>query len=629
MDLTTQELLAELFDRAQKTGEQEILDAISPLVPVSKLLRKVNADTVLDESWEKILIRSNYDHKDSGIREFFGSNFLENPRAESIIEKAFIKADKKSQSAFAVNMVITGMSNLLLKHIDKWDRDAVRSFFFDTRYPVDSVRNFKSFILHPTEWDRDFLSILNHLDIDIPNDFEVDASWKSKEKGSLSSWSEVRMNSSDQWVGDILDKAGIPQLALSSEGVFIKNPDLVIGFIQERERIEKGSYSDRVFPDFVPLISEGEAADIAAEIGAIEIKPIYSIVDNGVTIASHRFEAPGQELSSDDINKAMTFLSLDTISSLRDKNSKKRVFLVPVDIINSLPYEKKPFPRDLSAALRYHRPDYLHLKGDSLSSSFLWESRHLHPEMYCRGYDQMVREVTNWGGYENPKVGDTFIHLQFATSMMKKPWLVDHLTSDEEIKAVQTMFQYTINSSDSRDKVVISDNNKDPEGQAKALKTTMDKLKNRYGSLPAFSFSGRYAFLKACADANIYSGFNSTVVIKEDDQSDEFISDLNKIRLQTRLGSIRVHAKISPDMSPKEVLMAGTRMKSDTDIGTALGILDRLPLEEVCQLASTPAQAKFLAEHYNPIDVIKMLDKKLGKNIQAVKKHIFSNDLGM
>lgn len=611
-----EDLLSQLWTAASQDGNEEILDAIAQFVNLEKILRGVNKNTEIDEKWEKIIIRKEYTSNE--LRALFSRDFLENSGSTRILEKIMTLATDKNKTTIAENMLTAGLTASLLKTIGHWNPEPVKS---SLNYPKFSVKSFSAFthrVPFPGEWDRSTMQVFEILDIDVPDDYDPGTdSWANRSDSGW--WTESRMAACDAWVGQIVDQIGLPSIKMSEGTPCIIHSALAIAFMDEHERIQaKGVWHKENFPNYLPVVAKSVDADALIDIGAVRIDPVFNVKVNDVSYPHHGFKDKADKITDHEVAKALTLLSTKTVERFRFPTDDQELVLIPSNALSSLQMDLTSPPKELVTAIRYHRPDYLYsmLKGDDLLFR-LSSCRQMHLAMYCRGLP-----LWNFNEFRYPKELDIFSYI-----------LTDHahrafINSKEEIAYINELANKS-SMSPNQPYSLIVENPHDPiEEQVSNYKKGLEEVSHRFKCNLPVKYIGSIAFLSECAKQKCYSSGSSSVFSVNGYMT---AHEQNTIRrLRANLGCLPINFKVSVETDLADLISTGVRMRDEGDISTIWGLIDRYPIEEVGQTASTEAQVRFLIKAYPPDQLLPHVDKKVRVKIEKeLKRSKIESDLGL
>lgn len=614
-----QNLLADLYSEASEEGNQEVIDAISHLAPLDKAVRAVDEYTDLDDNWEKLIIRESYSSEE--ISALFSKGFLSNPLSNEILEKAVVKAKDQSKTRIAVNMLSSGMTESLLRTKDHWNPDLVKE---DLDYRGFSVKNYNAFqarVPHPGTWNRSTLKIFEMLDIDMPDDYDPeDTTWNRNRSENW--WTPSRMDACDTWVGEIVDSIGVPTITMNNGNPAIINSALAIAFLSQHEANSKRSkWHQDNFPNYLPVLVTEADSDILEEYGALKIEPCFkNEFSDTTTLPHHGFKAISEAISEHEVAKSLSLLSLETVESFRSPDSDKSLVLIPSSMLNSMSMELRSIPEDLITAIRYHSPDYLYsMINEDVPVFYMDECTSVHPHLYFRGLPLMYM-----------RNGRSKMTLDIVPQLIYSPIMIDMMNSPEEIEFTKQWFSDSLERLSNSNNMVRIFEKEDVTLTRQILdyKERINKAKEKFGEIPALYFVGSKQFLDQCAIHQCYTGLESHVRWRYEEESDyeKYFSR----RTRAQLGCLQRKSKVKPEMTLPEIISTGTRSRDDNDIAEICGVIDRYPIEEVGQAVKTEAQANFLLKHYFHESLLPHVDKKITKKIEkALARKQIESDLGL
>lgn len=611
MSDSVEKLAAMLLAAAIKEGRDDYVQALQNLVPLKEAINELisNVDQ-FDENWRKRLLRTSYTPND--VSSIFSKQLLKNPDyVEFTVEAAASVTDKGTQYSMIKNMLKEGLYGAAAKAVESIADAPDFTNWLATSTTFFARANKKVYLYtigDETDFTREAAFLFDKLSLEVPDDF--DGEYKAKAR----QWSLSKFDAVVDWVSEL---CRAPRAKVGQDGeLIITNASLVRAFQQERQRVmSKGEWHQDVFPSFVPVIADTEAAKALTAKGNILLAPEYGVVgrvpdsNDFVSKPSHNFMAPGHpDLDAGKIAAAMTLLSYEDVTALRASGSQDSVFLIPAG--TQLKIEDcEPTPETLRIAMRYHRPEYLCSRYKGNVHEF--ESTGLSTRSYLRGVPASSELNRN--------------EVRLHWELLDRPEFIKALNSPQEIEFLREIHNPRA-SAPLQAKITQSQNIQGLPGQVEHAAWQYEELISKLGYVPAAMFKGTQEFLQAFAEELTHrglevSGANTTRYIGSPGGR---TVNASQSRLDARLGLLQ-WSKFR-DMPMEDLLLKGSRQKGDADKATICGILDRLGVLGVANLAKTPSQRKFVIENFDLQSHYKDLPKPFRL---AIGGQILEEDLGM
>lgn len=612
MSGNTDDLAAQLLAAAIKEGRQEYIDALSLLIPVSKLLTTLQTKIEeFDDDWKKKLFRKEYSSAD--IRFMFDERVLRSDKFKQfLVEAANQVTDVKSRFSIIENMIESGMydhakecADLLEDKTDFADHMEGRIKYYARLYEDPYAKTTGE----PKKFSRTAALLFNELNLETPTTFTGEYEGKAERK-----WSKTRFDACVDWVSDLTQ--GTPTIKVGASGdLEIANSEIVKAFREERQRIrEMGVWHNEIFPKYVPVAAPFYLEAEMTKAGGILIEPSFGSVtktDRGhmENHASHGFKSVSDQISGEDIAIAMTLLPYEEITKIRAAGYEGKIFLIPADSPLKAA-EAHPTRPELSIAMRYHRPEFLKPLHPSAMIDF--RVAFMDTRAYLRGMD-----ATD----PSERV------LDITADILDNERYLDAFNSPVEIGLLKQLFVPKDDHSAPRAVLRQANDGRSIEEQASTAARLYKKLIDKIGDTPSTRFSGTEEFIRAVAaeffDKKLpVQEYNITSFIVDGQHGRQHTPEQE--RLSAQLGYV---ASFELRGLPAEELLAkGVRIKDKNVITKICGVLDRLPVPEVASLAKTPSQRAFVLEHFD----VKAHYAELPKAIRMmVGGKILENDLGM
>lgn len=600
---TVDSLAEKLLAMAIAEGRSEYVTALQNIVPasVTSTLTKLVADVSnFDETWKAKIFRNDYDNE--SIRLMFSDTLVvKKDWQDFLLEIASAVTEKNTQYAMFKNSMKSGLYDVAEAIVKKVDDIADLTHWLSTtmsRYIQLKGTAYQALTGKESQFSRSAARVLDLIGVEIQDDFN------GTYESSNNIWSHTKFAAAVDWVSEI---ASAPKVVLDKEGSpYISNSLIVQAFCEERLRVEaKGEWHSDTFPKLVPVLAEGAAADAMIKRGEIPLEPVF--IANGTTdIPTHTFMAPGQ--SAEDIAKALTFMSYETIGMARD-NLDLKIFLL--EHKTSIPYTREPkIPDDLRVAMKNHRPEFL---SKSFTRNLLnFEYCEVQTHAYLRGMEIQFSQNNS---------------LKIERHLLSDDRLLGALRSKAELDYLSSALTGAPSrAGDERRTNFIYGQVGQAPSTVEAFIGAYKRLMGTIGHAPNAYFQAEESFLHELAEQftkeNIpVSNYNSTWY--SGNPTANAVTD-SQNRLNTRLGVLS-YSKIR-DMTVDEAFTKAVRLKPGYEVNALCGLMDRISVEELASRAKTPAQRAFVITNFD----VKKHYAKMPKAIRmAIGGKILEEDLGM
>jgi hypothetical protein len=601
---------AELLALAIQHNRQEYIDALSFLIPVRQLAEALAKDPKgFDDSWKKKLLRNNYSPED--VTALSSVEFLKNTDYLDFVVEMTASANNLDAKYGFIKYLLENCkyehASLCYQALE--DKAAFADVFKNrvTRFQSLKASSYFYRTGDVVGFNRTAAKLFDAIGLDVPADFDGDYGDNHRRQ----KWSEGRFDAAVDWVSDIVETNDLasPAIERQADGsLAIVNSTVIQAFIDERTRIQSkalGAWHESHFPRYAPVLASPELANELQAKGLIMVEPDFGDLQRDgadyqkADTLSHAFKAVNDPtLDRNEISLSMSFLPHDVITQLRDAPENTKVFLVPHD--TSLNLKISPAVSDeLRIAMRYHRPEFF--KNRVWSAIYDFESAGLGTRAYLRGMD-VLYDSSHRLKIENEMMNDSRF-VRALNSTVEREYLKHIFTPSKEHEAKRVRLVQKVGAGPVKDQV---------DKLIKDLNVIVDKL----GFFPGVTFSGSEEFIRMFADDhNLPMTECNKCHYWDKDKPGSWTGNETpeQSRLSARLGAILDRKFV---MLPVEELLAkAPRLKAQSDILRTCGILDRLGVVGVANLARTPAQRVFVVEHFDVKSHLKELPAAMRKMI--------------
>lgn len=619
--------ISNLLQRALKEGREDVANALRHLTPVAELAKSLAAtlkpNAHFTDEWRGLLTRKTYGLLDG--RALTSTALMQNGEyREFLLKKLQGLSGQESAHHLIHGLISAGFHSEALQGLSS---DAeVKSFKSYFQQYLNNVTPHYQFLFYTeTGQDhsntRDTIKILDMLDLDFPASFKS-TDYPDPKNDSTKAWGGQRIEMNIELVGSVMTelKLSVPQLSTAPGGGYKwVETDLPAAVTMENQRIQKlGGWHKENFPRFLPVIvPESSLGDLLAQ-GAIPVSPLKTVhftSDRGVgfdtTEPSRAFVpvTPNHRVSEQDIRLAFSFFPPQLITGLIENDSQTLV-MIPLQAIPLLAPASQNIPDSLKAAVRFHRPELLISDQSRVVGDY---TKNCPLPLYLKGFNIRQSEYS---------------HLDITDNLSWHPEFIDALLPAEVDKFAR---YFVVKKEYGRDfnKFLVDENIglTIPENVALA-KRSIEALTKAIGYPPAVHYRGSPDFIKALADAKVYS-CDRSVFSNLKNMGGDWYATAEGVRCGGTIGETGGFGEYA-DMPFDELVIKGTRLKEpatgfNKQKQVILGILDRYPLEDVVALAKTDAQYKFLMDNFDLMPVRHLLPKRL-ELVVAGKQ--FTSELG-
>jgi hypothetical protein len=611
MSKEVDEKAAELLALAIKHNRQEYIDALSFLIPVTELARGLaEKPHEFNDSWKKKLLRSEYSKNDIG--ELLKESLLNNPEyLDFVVEMAGASTSKGEKFHFLEGLMANGRythATRCHQALGAEEKEELKTWFQGRLNRLRFANNRVFFYTagEPIKFDRTAAALFDAIELDMPGNFDGIYT----EQGHKLTWSESRFEASVDWVSELssTEALGSPTVVRQSDGsLAIANGTVLQAFINERTRIESkalGAWHEKSFPLYAPLLTTPEIALELQANGAILVEPEYGQIRHDayygrdVHEPSHAFKSTSDpSMDAHEISMSLTLLPYEVINDLRNNPQANKVVLVPhTTSIALLP--SAPVSDSLKLAMRYHRPEFL--KNRNWSAIYDFHVSGNSTKAYLRGME------INYANND---------HLRITSKLLSDTRFVEAIQSPVELSYLRAYFDLTNNRDFKRANLQQVVDGGPIEQQITNLLGNLKILIERLGFTPGIELAGSEEFVRAFANTDLPISELNCCSYWDPNRPGVFMRTADtdaQIRLNAQMGD--TGSKFS-GFPPEELIAKGTRNKDRLTNLRICGILDRLGVVEVANLAKTPAQRAFVAENFDVRSHLKEIPAAMRKMI--------------
>ncbi len=569
-------LIAETIRESIETDSYEVYNSVIGLAKtwaISQVLEKVlelNPDH-FDERW-KAAIRINNSDPSSSAKHLFSSSLLKSRPYREFLKELANHEPLSTKHSLLEYMIQSGLHHEALSVISGMnDISELKRLIHDK---LDYGAKFENSFGRFTGYDKCTKStahIFSKLDIDLPGDYNG-----HYDSGKISNKEfDVKVD----YISSVIETSGcgVPTAVVGSGNkLSIINSALLISFKYEHDRIDTlnlGKWHQEKFPKYCPVIADSSLENILIQNGCVGLEPLYESCGE----ITHSFSDVSGRIDSGQIKMSMAMLPYDVCAELRE-NKNKKIFMVPCN--SKISYEKSTVPNELIVAMRFYRPQIL------LEKSYEHNSM-VSTRLYLRGC--------------NP--GFQHLELNPFLQISEDERFVRAMSSDEEISELKKFYTIDERSHDRTRKVRFIQNEK------LSVKDNVDALERNLRSLislmkfnPPILFVGSTEFMKEASKRGLPISRHNECRLPNNK------IDMNEMRLYSKLGYAPALKGLNTD-DKKDLLMKAVRSNEESLVEQICGVLDRMPLMDVVNLASTPRQVEFISNHFDLEPILNDLPK--------------------
>jgi hypothetical protein len=594
--------LAKTFSHAISENRADVINAIGSLIPADRLIRELEESPHLfNEDWARHLLRDDYTNDDTRI--LFTGKLI---AVQEYVDFLKVAVNHVKVETTKFSMLLGMISSGLHKEADECLEQLgdITDFKLHVHDMLDLMKGYNgrhtAVMGNPTKFTRHSAHLFNRLDIDIPGDF--DGTYSSRMEFT---WSKSRFYAAVDYVSDIVSRngLGIPSAEIKPDGsLHLVNSALLKAHRNEWDRINAlklGKWHEDNFPLYCPVITTKEHLPRLIDLGAVLVKPELSVeiecYNGSLALPKHGFSAAENgRLDEDDVNLSMSLLPYHTCSSLREAKSGQYAVLLPYNV--AIDTDQAIIPGELAIAMRSHRPDFI--KSKHYAQLHDLNRSGIDTRLYLRGMNIIYAQNNRLSIFEQ---------------ITEDRDLVAAFNSIEEMKYLRDYYSVSssvIHYNKNRLNMVLDRTIPIDQAVVK-LRSNHEFTISKLGYVPNLEFKGSVTELQAIASQNFRITEDSLVSILESGTR-RSAQSVDESRLEAQLGALYMRSSMK-GLEPEDVLKKAVRISDENEIATACGILDRLGQLEVAKLAKTPAQIKFVMEHFDLSDVV----EKLPKNLQS------------
>lgn len=610
-----------LFVKALEEGQKDLAQALAPFTELKEILYRVSKAENFD--WDAnagLLKRAAYTRDEAD--KLAAKSLLKDSAYKRALSGAISACDDKNslEDLFEYLMRV-GSHDLALQIVDKVPDRVQMSIALGSDF--DRWRNSKgtqSCLYAVGSGESiclDTFRVLDKLGVSLPA--YLSASEYSRSPYHNDEWGHDRFAIQAELVGSTMDmeKVEVPSLTIKNGQPRLEHSALARAFFESRHHAENlGGWHADVFPSLVPVIIDEKDSGALAKIGGFLIVPVFEFElpgQNGVPQVHphHGFKDPSGALTDVEVMLSTSLLSYEQIAKLRDEKfqQNKRVALLPAELIPALDMDDTNPSENLSFAVRHHRPEPLLLAYGKDS----WCSDYLGTRIYLKGVPSVV--VKPSGDQKS---------LGLAEELTADHSMADYLTSQQELQWLSTYIRgrhhppkkYTLLKHD------------DTMSDEQNLEVLLKNLSHYHASM------GPGVEYRVSAPAAFYEFMEKkklglTLPIEftvPGSKPPEGWNLHERVRLRTSLGYGFASLMESIGSKPEDWLTKAVRSKDEGVRQQCMGLLDRIPLEQVVKLATSEPRAQFLLENFDLAPLSEMLPPRLKDRVMTKR---FATDLGL
>ena len=608
-----------LFLKALNQGETVLALALAPFADLKEVLYKVK--DIQDFDWEAnadLLKRSVYRRDET-------DKLAEKGR---MIDPAYKKAlsgaiaacdDKASLESLFEHLMRSGVHDLALQIVEKVPDRVHMSTELGKEF--DFWRNSKAghSCLYAVGSGQsiclDTFRVMDKLGVSLPSYL----SGKEYSSGLYNDeWAAERFSIQAELVGTTMDQEGIeiPRITIRGGQPKMEQSALAKAFFESRDHAQRlGGWHADMFPTLIPVVLDAKDAGAVERMGGFLISPSfeYRVVDSGGQVQTHPhhgFVEPTGVLTANEIMLATSLLSYEATSRVRDEQfqSESRIALLPVELIPALQMDDASPSAALSFAMRHHRPEPLLLiqEDRDYCSSFL-ETR-----IYLKGSAPIFQ-----------KPNGHFKSLSIAKELTGDHALSSYFTSEKELAWLSTYIRGPHHPPE-KYTILKHDDSLSYEANLDSLLKNLERLNKSLGAGVAYRVSAPVAFYEFMEKKKL--GLTLPIEFTVPGKPPEGWNLHERVRLRTSLGYEFSSLVESIGAKPEEWLTKAVRSKDEGVRQRCMGLLDRIPLEDVAKLATSEPRAQFILENFDMAPISDLLPARLRDRVITKK---FAVDLGL
>lgn len=610
-----------LFVKALERGQKDLADALAPFTELKEILYRVSNTEKFD--WDAnagLLKRATYTRDEAD--KLAAKSFLKDSAYRRALSGAISACDdKNSLEDLFEYLMRAGGHDLALQIVDKvpdrFEMSIALGSDFDkwrnskgTQSCLYAVGSGQSICL-------DTFRVLDKLGVSFPT--YLSAVEYSHNQYNNDEWTHDRFAIQAELVGSTMDmeRVEVPCLTIKNGQPYLEHSALAKAFFESRHHAENlGGWHADVFPTLVPVIIDEKDSGALAKIGGFLITPVFEfeLTDrngNLQTYPHHGFKDPSGVLTDIEVMLSTSLLSYEQISTLRDEKfqQSKRVVLLPADLIPALDMDDANPSEKLSFAVRHHRPEPLLLAYEKDS----WCSDYLETRLYLKGVPSVVGKASG-----NQK------SLGLAKELTADHDLVNYLTSQQELQWLSTYIRGHHHPPE-RYTLLKHDNSMSDEQNLDVLLKNLSHYHSSLGPGVGYRVSAPAAFYEFMEKKKLGLTFPIEFTVPGN-KPPEGWNLHERVRLRTSLGYDFTGLIESIGSKPEDWLTKAVRSKDEGIRQQCMGLLDRIPLEQVVKLATSEPRAQFLMENFDLAPISEMLPPRLKDRVMTKR---FAIDLGL
>lgn len=619
MSLTAE--ATKLFLKALNEGQSGLAEALAPFSELKEVLYRVKDIEGFD--WlanADIIKRKTY--KTDETDKLAEKGHLKNPDYKKALTSAIDACDDKpSLESLFEQLMRSGAHDLALRIVNKvHDRvhmstELGKEFDFwrnskGGQSCLYAVGSGKSICL-------DTLKIMDKLGVSFPP--YLSGKEYSSNDYYNDEWSHQRFSIQAELVGTTMDSEGIeiPRVSFKAGQAVMEHSALAKAFFESKVHAERlGGWHSDLFPTLLPAIVSQKDVGALEKMGAFLIAPVFEFETsdrNGQAkvYPHHGFHEPTGALTPNEVMLATSLLSYEAISQIREEQfqSSHKVMLFPAEMIPALQMDDASPSEALSFAVRHHRPEPLLLIQQDRDHC----SSYLETRIYLKGQPSVFPSQNG-----NQKT------LNIAKELTTNHSLAAYLSSSRETEWLSTYIRGPHHPPE-RYVILRHDQALTDSENLDILLRNLALYDKSLGEGVGYQVSAPVTFYEFMEKKKL--GLTLPIVFTvPGNKPPEGWNLHERVRLRTSLGYEFQSCIESIGAKPEDWLTKAVRSKDEAIRQRCMGLLDRIPLEDVAKLATSEPRAQFLLENFDLSPISHMLPARLKDRVVTKR---FAADLGL
>lgn len=599
--------MAETIEAALKAGRDDIVLLLAPVVSLPALITviKNRENDAIRESLIGLLPRQVYDREDvDRIVNYtlYQSAHSYRDTLHTIVEGA---VGQNTKLRFFKKALTSGLHELAIHTLNVINNDAVArqdvlTFINDITPSINCPNAALRLLLGSTKlWNQATIDILNRLDLDAPGiDMGVG-------KNRDDEWLKDRFDAQINAVGNRLQEMAVlaPRVGVKGGRLIVEEgSELINSLIIHHDRLSTLGTEVKEFPAYVPCMFTLSQKDALMEMGGHPIEPrLVKTCNQGVEVPHHGYETTLGTLPPWEV--AVATAMLPDMATAELMRREETLMLMPYQAFE--PGVK--IDPQLHKAVRYFRPEPImqSLEPELIHPFKRFRSTEVIPlDMYLKGVPLQTQGI---GFYDFSAGIKTVSDLEFMVSEAEKEYLFQCFAAPAKPYEILKSLSFVQNGS-------VAD-------EVARLEDCLSKLEDYFSIQPRINITGNRDFLETISQKQLGMRLNILDMYASIDQYDQkevvrlansnYV--MNEHRLAVRIGAHLDQINTKFGTTPSELLAKGVRCRDADDIQSILGALDRYPLVDVVNSASTLKQLEFASDHFDVKSVFKQTNLKTQK----------------